>query len=108
MCPSAPGRGSPARPATARRGQKAIGKVEDVGKALALLGVGLAPFVEREVQRAVKARLGIQTIRNHAEDPNLAKKSVGEWDAAALLTLTWEAWNDSWNMRGEKTKSQAL
>jgi predicted AAA+ superfamily ATPase len=59
-----------------------------------LLRAGLAPFVEREVQSAGKAGLGIQTIRNYAEDPNLARKSVGEWDVAALLKLMWEAWND--------------
>ena len=55
----------------------AITNHERVGKAMELLGAGLAPFVEREVQSAVKAGLGIQTIRNYAEDQNLARKSVG-------------------------------
>lgn len=68
---------------------------ERVGKALDLLRAGLAPFVEREVQEAVKARtINMETVRRFAEDPMLAKKPIAEWDAAGLLKLMWETWNE--------------
>src|SRR5579885_1357077 len=68
---------------------------ERVGKALDLLRAGLAPFVEREVQEAVKARtINMETVRRFAEDPILAKKPIAEWDVAGLLKLMWETWNE--------------
>src|SRR5690606_35006681 len=68
---------------------------ERVGKALDLLRAGLAPFVEREVQEAVKARtINMEIVRRFAEDPMLAKKPIAEWDAAGLLKLMWETWNE--------------
>ena len=59
---------------------------ERVGKALDLLKAGLGPFVEREVQRAVKARrVGVA----------VGERPVAEWDVAALLRLMWETWNEA-------------
>ena len=73
----------------------AVTNQERVGRALDLLNAGLAAFVERQIDAAVKAgaaRMG--TIRRCAEAPMLAKKAVSEWDAAGLLKLMWESWND--------------
>ena len=58
---------------------------ERVGKALDLLKAGLGPFVEREMQRAVKAR----------RVGNVGERPVTEWDVAALLKLMWETWNEA-------------
>ena len=68
---------------------------ERVNKALELLRAGLAPFVQREVMAKAKANVvRMETIRRFAEDPKLADKPIDEWDAAALLKLMWETWND--------------
>ena len=68
---------------------------ERVGKALELLKAGLGPFVDREVQGAVKAqRVDAATLRRFVDDPQLGNRPVTEWDVAALLKLMWETWND--------------
>ena len=68
---------------------------ERVGKALDHLKTGLAPFVDREIHVAVKAgTVRMDTIRRFSEDPMLAEKPVSQWDAAGLLKLMWECWND--------------
>ncbi len=73
----------------------AITNHERVGKALDLLREGLAPFVEREVQSKVAAgTLNLEAIRRFADDPKLGKKAIGRWDAAGVLKLMWEAWNE--------------
>jgi predicted AAA+ superfamily ATPase len=73
----------------------AITNHERVGRALELLRAGLAPFVEREVQEAVRAgTVNMETVRRYAEDPLLKNKPIAEWDAAALLKLMWETWNE--------------
>ncbi len=73
----------------------AITNQERVGKGLELLRAGLAPYVEREVQEAVRAgALSMDTARRYAEDPLLKNKPIAEWDAAALLKLMWETWNE--------------
>ena len=59
---------------------------ERVGKALDLLKAGLGPFVEREVQRAVRARRVGAAV---------GERPVAEWDVAALLKLMWETWNEA-------------
>ena len=72
----------------------AITNHERVGKALDLLREGLGPFVEREFRgvhgdaagRAVAERLG--------EDRLNAGRALSELDAAALLKLMWDAWNE--------------
>lgn len=67
---------------------------ERVGKALDLLKAGLAPFVDRETTLAVKEGRGLATLRSFAEDPLTKDKSIREWDAASLLKLMWETWNE--------------
>src|ERR1017187_9202494 len=72
----------------------AITNHERVGKAMDLLKLGLGPFVERELTSTYKDRSGPEAVRYLGEDRMLAKKAIVEWDAAALLKLMWEAWND--------------
>ena len=73
----------------------AISNHERVGKALDLLKAGLGPFVTREVKRAVETwRLDAHRLRDYAEDRTLANKPILEWDAAGLLRLMWETWNE--------------
>src|SRR5436309_3347148 len=67
---------------------------ERVGKAMDLLKQGLGPFVEREFKNSYKDKAAAEATRYLGEDRLLAKKGIGEWDAAALLKLMWEAWND--------------
>src|ERR1035437_8989527 len=72
----------------------AITNHERVGKAMDLLKQGLAPFVERELKSSYKDQALAEATRFIGEDRLLSKKAIGEWDAAALLKLMWEAWND--------------
>jgi predicted AAA+ superfamily ATPase len=73
----------------------AITNHERVGKALELLKVGLAPYVDREIKSAIKlGSLSPQAVKGFLDDPLLANKPVAEWDAAALLKIMWETWND--------------
>ena len=72
----------------------AITNHERVGKAMDLLKQGLGPFVEREFKSAHKDRALAEATRYMGEDRLLAKKAIAEWDAAGLLKLMWEAWND--------------
>ena len=68
---------------------------ERVGKALELLKAGLGPFVDREIQGAVKAqRVDAATLRRFVDDPQIGNRPVTEWDVAGLLKLMWETWND--------------
>ena len=73
----------------------AISNHDRVGKALELLKAGLAPFVEREVKGAIESqRLSAHKLRGYAEDRLLADKPMAQWDAAGLLKLMWETWNE--------------
>ncbi len=73
----------------------AITNHERVGKALELLKAGLAPFVEREIKSAIAANsMSMARVREFADDPKLGNKSISEWDAAALLKLMGDTWND--------------
>lgn len=73
----------------------AITNHERVGKALELLKAGLGPFVEREIKTAIAANaLSMQKVKGFVDDPMLANKGIVEWDAAALLKLMWETWNE--------------
>ncbi len=66
-----------------------------VSKAMALLRDGLAPFVQREITAKVKSgTVRMDAIRRFAENPQLADKPIDDWDAAALLKLMWDTWND--------------
>ena len=72
---------------------------ERVGKALELLKAGLGPFVDREVQSAIKAqRVAPATLRRFVDDPQIGNRPVTEWDVAALLKLMWETWNDTFRV----------
>ncbi len=73
----------------------AVTNHERVGKALDLLKAGLAPVVAREIKAAIAAdALSVQKVQGFIDDPLLAKKSIEEWDAAALIKLMWETWNE--------------
>ena len=72
----------------------AITNHERVGKALELLKAGLGPFAEREFANAYQTNAQSQAALFLGEDRLLAKKSVTQWDAAALLKLMWDAWNE--------------
>mgnify|MGYP000846067436 FL=1 len=68
---------------------------ERVGKAMELLREGLAPYVEREVHDKIRNNaVRMDTLRRYAEDENLGKLSIAEYDVAALLKLMMETWND--------------
>jgi len=67
----------------------AITNHERVGKALELLKAGLGPFVDREVRAAIAVNaVSMGRVRGFIEDPNLANKTIPEWDSAGLLKLT--------------------
>jgi len=67
---------------------------ERVGKAMDFLKQGLGPFVEREFKSVYKDRAMAEATRYMGEDRLLAKKAITEWDAAGLLKLMWDSWND--------------
>ena len=55
----------------------AVTNQERVGKAMALLQQGLAPFIEREVQARVKTgHVGPDTVQRFADDPMLGRKPI--------------------------------
>ena len=69
---------------------------ERVGKALELLKAGLGPFVDREIQRAIKAqRVGPAALRSFVDDPKIGNRPVPQWDVAALLKLMVETWHEA-------------
>src|SRR5208337_3486099 len=72
----------------------AINNHERVGKAMNNLKEGLSPFVEREFKNSYKDRALTEAARFLGEDRISPRKAIGEWDAAGLLKLMWEAWND--------------
>jgi len=90
----------------------ALTNQERVGKGMELLRAGLAPFVEREIHAAVKAgTVRMDAVRRFAEDPMLGQKPVAQWDAAGLLKLMWESWNDVFGRtlgRAERSLVQEL
>jgi len=73
----------------------AITNYERVGKALEQLKIGLAPFVDREIKDAISNNtVSMQKIREFLDDPILAKKSITEWDASALIKIMFDTWNE--------------
>ena len=73
----------------------AITNLERVGKALELLTAGLKPFVEREMQAVFADKWLEQAARSFPDDrPTTGQKKGIHWDAAALLTVMWNRWND--------------
>lgn len=67
---------------------------ERVGKAMDILKQGLGPFLEREFKSFYREQAAAEAIRFLGEDRLLAKKAIPQWDAAGLLKLMWESWND--------------
>lgn len=67
---------------------------ERVGKALELLKDGLAPFVEREFRNLYKGEALEEAQRYVAGDRLDADRPFERWDAAVLLKLMWDAWNE--------------
>ncbi|TAH38052.1 MAG: ATP-binding protein [Planctomycetota bacterium] len=89
----------------------AITNQDRVGKAMELLRAGLAPFVEREFMSQHQAQATEAARRYFGDDRTVGKKSVAEWDVAALLKLMWEAWNDVFGRtlgRAERSLVQEL
>jgi predicted AAA+ superfamily ATPase len=72
----------------------AITNHERVGKAMELLKSGLGPFVDREFKSVYKNRAASEASRFMGEDRLNAKRQVADSDAAALLKLMWESWNE--------------
>ena len=72
----------------------AITNHERVGNALDLLRAGLGPFVEREIKAAMKDGVSVPALKALANDPLVKDKPIVEWDAALLLKVMWESWNE--------------
>ncbi|MCB1048379.1 MAG: AAA+ family ATPase, partial [Calditrichaeota bacterium] len=73
----------------------ALTNQDRVTKGLDLLRLGLGPFVERELNTAVKAgSLSKQAIGYLTDDPKLKNRPIDEWDSQALLKAMWDTWND--------------
>jgi predicted AAA+ superfamily ATPase len=89
----------------------AITNQERVGKAMELLRAGLAPFAEREFKSQYQERAAEVARGYLGDDRILGDKPVAEWDAAALLKLMWQAWNDVFGRtlgRAERSLVQEL
>ncbi|MCC7486352.1 MAG: DUF499 domain-containing protein [Burkholderiales bacterium] len=89
----------------------AVTNHDRVGKALELLRTGLAPFVEREFRSVYQADAPAKALVFLGEDRINARKPLAEWDAAALLKLVWESWNDVFRRtlgRAERSLVQEL
>jgi predicted AAA+ superfamily ATPase len=67
---------------------------ERVGKALDLLKAGLGPYVEREIDAAIKKSGPPPALRAFADDPNVNGKPISQWDVSPLLKVMWETWNE--------------
>ena len=72
----------------------AITNHDRVGKAMELLRQGLGPFIAREFQNSYKSTASTVAVRFLGEDRINAKKPIAEWDAAALLKVMWDSWNE--------------
>lgn len=65
-----------------------------VERCLDLLRRGLAPFIERELRRAVEARRqDAAFLRTVAANARQEDAPLAQWDAAALLRTMWDLWN---------------
>src|SRR6266446_1432011 len=73
----------------------AMSNHERVGKALDLLKAGLGPFIERELTSVYKDRALAEARRLLPADDRLnSNRPIDQWDAAVLLKVMWDAWND--------------
>lgn len=71
----------------------AMTNYERVGRAMELLRLGLAPFVERELGNAVPNPQ--ELAQSYFQGDPMAQKPLAEWDASLLLRLMWDAWNST-------------
>ena len=71
----------------------ALSNYERVAKALELLKKGLAPFVEREFINTYGGKAE-DKYKFYLNDDITANKPPEEWDAAALLKVMWDGWNE--------------
>jgi len=79
---------------------------ERVGKSLELLKTGLFPFVERELTHLFKKKARQEAERITGDDRLLAGVALKDWDAAALLKLMWNGWNEIFrNVLGHAERS---
>src|SRR3989449_430821 len=67
---------------------------ERVGKALDLVKTGLAPFVEREFKSLYEEKALSEAQRFMTTERLDANRPFSAWDAAVLLRLMWDSWND--------------
>jgi hypothetical protein len=72
----------------------AVANRELVGKGLDLLKAGLAPFVDHEFKRAYNDRAAAEASRFMGDARLNTQRPIADWDAAALLTLMWNSWNE--------------
>ena len=72
----------------------AVTNHERVGNALDLLRAGLGPFVEREIKAAMKDDVSVPALQTLANDQFVRDRPIVEWDAALLLKVMWESWNE--------------
>jgi hypothetical protein len=72
----------------------AVTNHERVRKALDLLKGGLARFVDREFKSAYKDRASMEASRFMGDARLNTQRPIADWDAAALLKLMWDSWND--------------
>src|SRR5712692_8611372 len=85
---------------------------ERIGKAMELLRQGLAPFVERELVSLYKDRALAEARRLLPPDDRInANRPIAQWDAAVLLKVMWDSWNDLFGRtlgRAERSLIQEL
>jgi predicted AAA+ superfamily ATPase len=90
----------------------AITNHERVGKAVELLRAGLAPYVEREFASVHKDKALAEARRLlPAEDRMNGNRAIAQWDAAVLLKVMWDAWNEIFGRtlgRAERSLVQEL
>jgi predicted AAA+ superfamily ATPase len=72
----------------------AVTNQDRIAKALELLKAGLGPYVEREVTSALKGGVRAPAIQAMADDQLVRNKPITQWDAALLLKLMWDSWNE--------------
>lgn len=70
--------------------------IEKVATGLMLLRDGLGPFVEREINTAVRSgRLAKGDVAKYANDMDLFDRRISDWDVSPLLRVMFSVWNDA-------------
>jgi predicted AAA+ superfamily ATPase len=72
----------------------ALSNHERVGKGLDFLKAGLAPFVEREFQSLFGKSALAEAQKRVVTERLDTTQAIETWDAAALLRLMWDAWQE--------------